>query len=51
VQLVAKPSAVKNVSAETEGAANDVYTVSGVKVNNIGQKGLYIVNGKKFVRN
>ena len=48
VQLVAKPSAVKNVSAETEGAANDVYTVSGVKVNNIGQKGLYIVNGKKF---
>ena len=42
------PSAVKNVSAETEGAANDVYTVSGVKVNNIGQKGLYIVNGKKF---
>ena len=49
VELVAKPSAVKNVSAETEGAANDVYTVSGVKVNNIGQKGLYIVNGKKFV--
>ena len=48
VELVAKPSAVKNVSAETEGAANDVYTVSGVKVNNIGQKGLYIVNGKKF---
>ena len=48
VKLVAKPSAVKNVSAETEGAANDVYTVSGVKVNNIGQKGLYIVNGKKF---
>jgi hypothetical protein len=49
VELVAKPSAVQGVSANTEKADNSIYTISGVKVDNIGQKGLYIVNGKKFV--
>ena len=49
VELVAKPSAVQGVSAKTEKADNSIYTISGVKVDNIGQKGLYIVNGKKFV--
>ena len=49
VELVAKSSAVQGVSAKTEKADNSIYTISGVKVNNIGQKGLYIVNGKKFV--
>ena len=48
VELVAKSSAVRNVSAKTDRADNSIYTISGVKVNNIGQKGLYIVNGRKF---
>ena len=48
VELVAKPSAVQSVSAKTDRADNSIYTISGVKVNNIGQKGLYIVNGRKF---
>jgi hypothetical protein len=48
VELISKTTAVQNVSAKTGKAANSIYTISGAKVNNTCQKGLYIVNGKKF---
>ena len=47
VELISKTTAVQNVSAKTGKAANSIYTISGAKVNNTCQKGLYIVNGQK----
>lgn len=35
---------------DAEAANADVYTISGVKVQNASQKGIYIVNGKKVVK-
>lgn len=36
-------------SVEKAAADTDVYTITGVKVNNTAQKGIYIQNGKKVV--
>jgi hypothetical protein len=44
----AEVSAIKNVSVE-KAADNAVYSISGVRLNSVPSKGLYIQNGKKFV--
>ena len=44
------PSGVKNI--ETTGSKENgaIYTISGLRVNQPTQRGVYIMNGKKFVR-
>ena len=37
-------------SVEAEAGNTDAYTISGVKVKNPTQKGIYIINGKKVVK-
>jgi hypothetical protein len=37
-------------SVEAEAGNTDAYTISGVKVKNPTQKGIYIINGKKIVK-
>ncbi len=46
--LFEETTGINNVEAEADNA--DVYTISGVKVQNPSQKGIYIINGKKVVK-
>lgn len=46
--LFEETTGISNIDAEA--AAAETYTISGVKVNNPAQKGIYIVNGKKVVK-
>ena len=38
-----------NTVERAENANQDIYTITGAKVNNAAQKGVYIMNGKKVV--
>lgn len=38
-----------NVVENADNATQDIYTITGAKVNNAAQKGVYIINGKKVV--
>lgn len=42
--------AVEGIITDFNNASNAVYTISGVRVNNAAQHGIYIVNGKKVVK-
>ena len=46
IELVPDPMAVQSVSAQTEKGEEAIYTLSGVKVKEAKQKGIYIINGK-----
>ena len=47
------PSAIEHVTTDALAAKQGIYTISGVKLNGEVKdlpKGIYIVNGKKFVK-
>jgi hypothetical protein len=42
---------VENLEADAEGNADaSIYDLSGRKLNNAGNKGVYIINGKKVIK-
>jgi hypothetical protein len=41
------PTGINEVTTTIDN--NEVYSISGVRVNNAQQKGIYIINGKKVV--
>lgn len=43
-------SAIASVSTEATRTVEGIYTLQGVKVERISQPGIYIINGKKFVK-
>ena len=45
-----KPDSVKDIVSFTGGSKAAVYTISGVRVDKPTQHGIYIVNGKKIVK-
>jgi hypothetical protein len=44
------PTLVKEIPSETENSIDVVYDVFGRRLDAIPERGIYIINGKKYVR-
>lgn len=43
-------TSIKHTSAPSKQKTNNIYNIMGQKLNDIPQKGIYIINGKKHIK-